>query len=209
MKKSATIYLVHHALTPGDGTPNEVLNGWGHRGISPKGQDQLSSTIDYLSDKNIGEVYSSDLPRSAQTGEIIRKGLNIAHPLTERRGLRPMDAGVLAGQKKVDVQEALDDLKSRRWAKAPGGESYGRFLGRFGQELHRTIQEALGEDYNCAYVMSSHNFGAIPHLLSGGKKPAAFSDTTKEGGVSILDVHDGGGKITYRPDVFRPGGTKA
>ncbi len=204
MKKSTTIYLVHHSLTPGDGTPNEKVRGWGGVGLTPKGRDLLKSTVDYLADKNIGEIYSSDLPRAAETGEILRSQLEIAHPLTQRRGLRPMDVGVLVGQKRSDVDEALSDLKSRRWAKAPGGESFGRFLGRFGQELHRTIQEALGENYNCAYVIHSHNFGVIPHLLSGGKKPAAFGDATKEAGVSILDVHDGGGRITYRPAVYNP-----
>ena len=204
MKTSATIYLMHHSLTPGDGTPEEVVHGWQNGSLTDAGKKLLTPSVDYLRDKNIGETYSSDLTRGAQTASIVHEGLGIEKPNTERRGLRPMNIGVYAGQKKADVEEALNDLKSRRWASAPGGESYGRFLGRFGQELHRTIQEALGEEYNCLYVTHSHNFGAIPHLLSGGRKSATYSGDVREGGVAILNVKNGGRSISYDPGAFDP-----
>lgn len=204
MKKSATIYLMHHSLTPGDDTPEELSLGWKDQPLSKEGRQILSPTIDYLKDKNIGETYSSDLGRAVESAKIVHDGLGIEKPNTERRGLRPMNVGIYAGLKKSDVIEALSDLKSRRWAAAPGGESYGRFLGRFGQELHRTIQEALGEEYNCLYVMHSHNFGAIPHLLSGGKKPTEFKGDVREGGIAILNVKNGGGTISYDPGAFDP-----
>ena len=203
VKDRATIYLVHHSLTPGDGTAREVVHGWNGDGITAEGKSLLKKTADYLSDKNIGETYSSDLTRSVQTAEEIRRLLAIDHPNTERRGLRPMDIGVYAGLPKTEVEDALEDLRSRRWAKAPGGESYGKFLGRYGQELHRTIQEALGEEYNCAYVTHSHNFGATPHLLSGGTAPTSLAGDVSEGGVALLHVSGSGRHVAYEP-VFDP-----
>lgn len=189
---------MEHGLTPGDGTPNEVLHGWNGQRLSAKGKSELTIPADHLlaTDNNIGETYSSDLPRAVETAETMRKLLGVTHPNTERRGLRPMDVGVYAGQPKADVEVALKDLKSRRWAVAPGGESYGKFLGRFGQELHRTIQEALGEDYQCLYVTHSHNLGALEHLLSNGKKPAQLNSPVGGGGVLALKVQDSGRKLT-------------
>jgi broad specificity phosphatase PhoE len=205
-KDSTTIYLVEHSYTPGDGTKKEILNGWGKRGITPEGKELLQGTADYLKDKNVGETYSSDLPRAIETAEHLRGLLAIDHPNTERRNLRPMDVGLLAGENKDEVQPALDDLKSRPWAKAPGGsESYGKFLGRFGTELHRTIQEALGEDRACVYVTHSHNLGALSHILSGGVAPSHFDSPVGSGGVMELHVEDGGGKVSVR-SAYEPDG---
>ena len=205
MRKATTIYFVEHASTPGDGTRDERLNGWGKRGITAEGRSLLMGTADYLKSKNIGETYSSDLPRGIQTAESLRHQLGVRHSNTQRRGLRPMDVGLLAGEKKADVEPALDDLKSRPWSNAPGGESYGKFLGRFGQELHRTIHEALGEEYHCVYVTHSHNLGALSHLLSGGRKPARLESPVGAGGVIELQVSDGGGKVSMRK-AYEPDG---
>lgn len=205
MRDATTIYLVEHALTPGDGTGHEVLNGWSGRSITPAGKKLLAGTADYLKDKGVGETYSSDLPRAIQTAEHLRDLLGVTHSNTRRRGLRPLNVGLLAGERKEDVKPALDDLKSRPWANAPGGESYGKFLGRFGQELHRTIQEALGEDHACVYVTHSHNLGALAHVLSAGKVPARLESPVGAGGVVELRVEDGGGKVSMRP-AYNPEG---
>jgi len=204
-KDSTTIYLVEHGLTKGDGTNHEVLNGWGSRGITPDGKKRLQETADYLKDKGVGETYSSDLPRGVQTAEHLRGLLGVEHPNTERRGLRPMDVGMLAGHKKADVEEALSDAKARPWSVISGGESYGKFLGRWGQELHRTIQEALGEDHACVYVTHSHNLGSLAHVLSGGTAPSSLDSPVGSGGVVELHVEQGGGKVSMRP-AFEPDG---
>jgi broad specificity phosphatase PhoE len=198
-RDSTTIYLVEHGETPGDGTPAEKLHGWNGDGITDAGKEKLAATVEYLRDKNIGETYSSDLPRAVQTANLIHDGLGVTKPNTERMGLRPMNVGTLAGMRKDEVQQQLTDAKSRPWSKLPGGESYGKFLGRFGQELHRTIQEALGEEYNCVYVTHSHNLGALAHLLSGGTAPARLDGPVGSGGVIALHVSDGGGRVSMEP----------
>ncbi len=116
-----------------------------------------------------------------------------------------MDVGMLAGHKKADVEEALSDAKSRPWSVVSGGESYGKFLGRWGQELHRTIQEALGEDHACVYVTHSHNLGSLAHVLSGGTAPSSLDSPVGSGGVVELHVEQGGGKVSMRP-TFQPDG---
>ncbi len=191
---TTTLYLVEHGLTPGDGSDGEVVHGWNGDGLTDAGRALVRDvTAPYLKGKHVGEVYSSDLRRAVETANALRDALEIAHPNTERRGLRPMDVGTLAGQPKADVEGVLDDLRARRWAKAPGGESYGKFLGRWGQELDRTIHEAAGEEeYNCVYVTHSHNLGSLAHLLSGGRTPTRLEAPVGAGGVIALRVADDG-----------------
>lgn len=194
-----TIYLLEHSLTPKDGTSGEVVHGWNGAGITDDGRALVrDKTAAFLKNKDVGEVYSSDLRRAVETANALRDALGIEKPNTERRGLRPMDVGTLAGQPKEEIAGVLDDLMARRWANAPGGESYAKFLGRWTQELHRTIQEALGEEYRCAYVTHSHNLGSLTHVLSGGRGPTKLESPVGPGGVIALKVGDDGRQVAAR-----------
>lgn len=203
-RDSTTIYLVEHAQTPGDGTPNEICNGWRAVGITDKGKQRAQQTATWLRGANIGETYSSDLLRAVQTAGIIHDCLELTKPNTERFGLRPMNIGIYAGLPKTENEGPMEDARTRKWLNVPGGESYGKFLGRWGQELHRTIQEALGEEYNCAYVTHSHNLGALKHLLSDGEVAPSLESPVSAGGIIALHVSHGGGEI-HPEIVYNPG----
>ena len=155
-----------------------------------------TAAAEYLADKGIGETYSSDLPRGAETAGIIHDKLGIKKPNTEREGLRPMDVGTLKGMKSEEVEGVMNDLKSRLWAHAPGSsQSVGKFLGVWGEELDRTIQEALGEDHACVYITHSHNLATLPYLLSTGVAPIRLKSPVGPGGVIALHISDGGGQV--------------
>jgi len=193
-RDGTTLYLVHHGSTALD--EEGKVHGWKNTSLSAKGKSQAEQAAEYLESKGIGEVYSSDLPRSVETAQIIRSHLKIEHPLTEREGLRPMDVGLLAGEKMEDVEGIMSDLKARLWQHAPGSsQSVGKFLGVWGKELDRTMQEALDESYSCVYVTHSHNLATLPYLLSTGVAPIRLNSPVGPGGVIALHISDKGGQV--------------
>jgi broad specificity phosphatase PhoE len=193
-RDATTLYLVHHASTPLD--EEGRVHGWGQASLSAKGKKDATASAEYLASKGVGETYSSDLNRGIETANIIRTKLGIEKPNTEREGLRPMDVGTLAGEKDEDIEGIMSDLKSRLWAHAPGSsQSVAKFLAVWGQELDRSIQEALGEDHACVYVVHSHNMATLPYLLSTGVAPIRLRSPVGPGGVVALHVSDGGGQV--------------
>ncbi len=193
-RDGTTLYLVHHGSTPLD--EQGRVHGWGQASLSAKGRKDAAAAAEYLSSKGVGETYSSDLNRGIETAQIIRKKLGIEKPNTEREGLRPMDVGTLAGEKDVDIEGIMSDLKARLWAHAPGSsQSVAKFLAVFGKELDRSIQEALGEDHACAYITHSHNFAVLPYLLSTGVAPIRLRSPVGPGGVVALHISDQGGQV--------------
>ncbi|MGI9015869.1 MAG: histidine phosphatase family protein [Euzebya sp.] len=67
---AATIYLVRHAVTAATGVR---LGGRTAAPLSEKGRGQACSTRDYLAGVEFKAVYSSPLPRTTETAEIIAK----------------------------------------------------------------------------------------------------------------------------------------
>jgi broad specificity phosphatase PhoE len=197
---STTLYLVQHAQTPGDGTPSERNGGWSGVDLSDEGVERAQQSAQVLEGREIGETYSSDLRRASHTAAIIHEHLGLSEPNTERQGLRPLNVGILTGVSKEEAAGVLDDAFTRIWAPVTGGESVGKFLGRWGQELHRTIQEALGEDHACAYITHSHNLRALEHLLSNGVEPLAKEPVVGSGGIIALHIKENGAEIT--PEVL-------
>jgi broad specificity phosphatase PhoE len=194
-RDGTTIYLVHHGRTAIDEAGK--VHGWAgsDEPLTPRGVADAEKAAAFLKTKGVGEVYSSDQARAIQTAEVIRDKLQIEKPNTERLGLRPMNVGTLAGLTDDEVAGPMDDLKARLWARAPGGESMGKFLGRWGQELDRVIHEALEEPYSCAYVTHSHNLATLPYLLSTGVAPIKIKSGVGPGGVIALHVSDDGGQV--------------
>jgi broad specificity phosphatase PhoE len=192
-RDGTTLFLVHHGTTKID--QEGRVHGWAVEGLNGKGREDAKLAAEYLATQGVGETYSSDLPRAVDTAEIIRKALKIEKENTEREGLRPMNVGTLAGMKSDEVEGIMDDLKSRLWARAPGGESVGKFLARWGAELDRTIHEALEEDHACVYVTHSHNLASLAYLLSTGVAPIRLHSPVGPGGIIALHISDRGGQV--------------
>jgi probable phosphoglycerate mutase len=195
-RDGTTIYFVHHGRTQID--EENRVHGWKETpetALTPRGERDAREAAGFLKTKGVGETYSSDLQRATQTADIIRGLLKIEKPNTERRGLRPLDVGIYAGMKADELDEVMSDLKSRLWARAPGGESVGKLIGRFGEELDRDIHEALEETHACAYVSHSHNLGLLPYLLSTGVAPIRLTAGVGPGGIIALHVSDEGGQV--------------
>jgi broad specificity phosphatase PhoE len=193
-REGTTLYLVHHGRTATD--EEGRVHGWSiDDPLTARGVQDAEKAAAFLKTKGVGELYSSDLKRAVETAEIIRDKLQIEKPVTKRIGLRPMNVGTLAGLTEDEVAGPMDDLKARLWARAPGGESMGKFLGRWGQELDRDIHESLEEPYSCVYVTSSHNLATLTYLLSTGVAPIKIKSGVGPGGIIALHISDGGGQV--------------
>jgi len=193
-RDGTTLYLVHHGTTALDAQGK--VHGWGDWPLSPEGREDARKAAEYLRTQGVGETFSSDLKRASETADIIRGVLKIEKPNTERRGLRPMDVGTLAGMTAEEVEGVMDDLKARLWQHAPGSsQSVGKFLAVWGKELDRDIQEALEETHACVYVTHSHNLATLAYLISTGVAPIRLRSPVGPGGIIALHISDGGGQL--------------
>jgi broad specificity phosphatase PhoE len=167
--------------------------------LSEAGRKALKKTAAFLKDKNVAEVYSSDLRRGIETANVLKDVLTPDEDIEQRYNLRPMNVGTLAGLKKDETESAMSDLLSRKWKQAPGGESYADFLSRFQQGLRDAMNDGF-EKYpkSCVYVTHSHNMGALAHLLSEESEPYQMHSPVGNGGVLELRVEQGGKRTKLR-----------
>ena len=92
------IYLIRHAESLGNKKGINLGSDIDLR-LSPRGKEQVQKLADYLRNKKITEIYSSDLKRASETAEIIAQKFNL--PVKKTELLREMKIGKWAGEKNV------------------------------------------------------------------------------------------------------------
>lgn len=70
LRMAANVYLVRHGVTAATGSR---LGGRTEAALSPEGRRQAAAAADHLRDTRFAAVYSSPLPRTAETAEILAK----------------------------------------------------------------------------------------------------------------------------------------
>ena len=128
------ILFVRHGST--DSNATGVMRGWSDDPLSALGRRQAGQTARLLRALPPVEcLYSSTLPRSIQTAEIIAAPLGLA--LQPRDDLRELNLGTLEGRTERElwdyfVQQAGAEggLSGMRDVVFPGGESVTNFLAR-------------------------------------------------------------------------------
>ena len=108
--------------------------------LSPEGREQARLLARRLRDLPFREVFSSDLSRARETGEILASALGL--PLHLRREWREMDYGRWAGLSFAEIRERYPreaEAYLRDWVNVapPGGESF--------RELMERVKHALEE----------------------------------------------------------------
>ena len=126
------IYFVRH----GDTEDNDkgLCRGWSTVGLNADGRKDAEKAAESVKDKQLHQIVASDLPRAAQTADIISRKLGV--PVEHDPGLRTWDIGAYQEQPEKDVQEHLDRLQLRAPDERPPpgkspGESYNEFKHRF------------------------------------------------------------------------------
>ncbi len=83
------IWIIRHGES--EGNKEKVFGKAFH--LTPKGKIQAQWIRDYLKDKAIRAIYSSPLPRAAETADVIAAGLGIDYYIAE--SLREIEYGDL------------------------------------------------------------------------------------------------------------------
>jgi probable phosphoglycerate mutase len=138
--------------------------------LTRAGRDQARALGADLTDRRVAAVYTSDISRSVQTGEIAAALLGVG--VTARKTLREVFIGDLLGQP-FDVRRIHQ--VSDRWhegdldARFPGGESGAEVVAR-----HRAELESIADQHNGETVLVvGHQtaLGIVVPTLSGVREP--------------------------------------
>lgn len=112
------IYFIRHGET--EWNKKKIVQGHRDSPLTIKGLNNAKKLGKFLCDKNIEIIYSSDLGRCIQTGEIINQWLKVK--LFKTKKLRERNFGKLNGHPNKEVSEKLNLQDADE--KAPDGESF-------------------------------------------------------------------------------------
>ncbi len=114
--------------------------------LTPLGRDQARMLAESIAGEKIARVWTSDMARAVQTGEIVAARLGV--DVVVRTGLREFGVGAAAGTTGdpdpfADTFEAW--LAGELTARIPGGESGLEVVGRYGAVLDEIADSHRGE----------------------------------------------------------------
>lgn len=180
----ALIFVRHGStnLNAGDpADPRDMFRGWTEAPLSDFGRKTVAQTAAWFRDVPVDQIVSSDLPRSAETAQMI--GQTTKAPVQLDQRLRPLHVGVLTGQVITDdSKKILEQAHRDRDVPIPGGESYNDFIRRYTSILPELVQ--AGQKANVVVVTHHRNLLALPHLFFG--KELKTQGPPDPGGVLAL-----------------------
>jgi len=131
------LYCLRHGTT--ELNEENKFRGFLDVPLDDKGRADAKEAAEFLQDKGIVAIYSSDLERAMETAQIVGEALGI-EPCSDYR-LRPWDVGDLAGTDRDENQDVLEDHIDNPDDPLPGGES----LNDFGDRTQEAIEHYLCE----------------------------------------------------------------
>lgn len=143
------LYLIRHGEAHAN-VENILAGIRADTGLTPMGMTQAERLRDRLA--ATGEIaadalIASTLPRAMQTAEIIAPALGLdIIPDDDVQELRPGEADGLRLSEYIERYGPLRDFREEPYRPlAPGGDSWGSFLTRVGDALHRIAREYSGK----------------------------------------------------------------
>jgi probable phosphoglycerate mutase len=125
-------------------------------GLTEKGRQQAHSLAESLRDAGITALYSSPIPRAAQTAEIVGQALGLE--IQTRDALREPDCGVAEGRGDPEAWQLNTNLWNDwqfrlRWDNhIPGGESFNDVQQRFLPFVADLLSESQNSGKNLALI---------------------------------------------------------
>ena len=135
------IYLMRHGADPAD-----RYGGWSSFGLTEKGREQVHNAKRQLRDKNIRQIYASDLNRAKETAQIVAEELSLQ--VTYLPQFRESNNGHLAGMLKTEAAEKYPGVywNNLGWTEPwPGGESPMEFFHRI-QNAWIEFKQSIGDE---------------------------------------------------------------
>lgn len=182
------IYLIRHGQT--DANVNNIWQGQSGDGpINAVGRTQAEQLAIYLSDKDIKNIYSSDLVRAKQTAEVISERLDLdveVDPL-----IREMSYGEFEGLDTDEIEDEYEEVYTK-WLQQPqntafpGGESFKDLSDR----ANNLIQKYFYKDENTVLVSHGDMIRAIITIVSGKTSEFHLPNITNTS-ITTFVVSDG------------------
>ncbi len=187
------LYALRHGTTQKNNPDNERVRGWGHDPLDEDGVAQAKAAVQHLRPLNIAVIFSSDLPRAEQTGEIIADELGVSnYPIEE---LRTWNVGEFQGKLWKHVEDKMAHYQENPYHAVPRGESYHSFYKRF----HDTFQELRKLKQNVLLILHGREVWALPSVLTNGQKGIPYHGPPNPG--DIMAISDNGNmRYVYRSD---------
>ena len=139
--------------------------------LTPYGRLQAKALAFRLLDKGITRIFTSPVPRAAETAEIAGEILSL--PVTESHALREYDCGNLEGRGDADAWQThkhfiVEWLAGRRRGESPeGGETFKDIRDRFVPFIESLVENPGGSDEHLLLV--THGgilLLGLPHVLT-------------------------------------------
>lgn len=170
-----TCYLIRH----GQDDPT-VRGGWSQSGLTDEGKTQAKNLADHILQNNhhlqIEKIYSSDLPRAAETATPMATTLNLE--ITYLPEFRETNNGVCAGMPHHIADKKYPGLywNTLDWDEPyPQGESPRIFYERIKTAWEQFTHAIIKENKNVALI--SH--GGVMHVIFSLIAGTPFSNKTK------------------------------
>lgn len=138
----ARVFVARHGEAAYESPLLSDAGGW----LTPLGRQQARSLAESLTGERIARVWTSDMARAVQTGEIVASVLGV--DVLVRKGLREFGVGDAAGTDgdPDPFAETFDAwLEGDLAARIPGAESGEDVLDRFGSVLEAVADDHRGE----------------------------------------------------------------
>ena len=115
-------------------------------GLTEKGQKEVLMAVEELKKKNIDYIFASDILRTKETAEIIKKSLGIdsSRVVFDKR-LREINFGEIDGKNRSVYSNAIPNFMDRFDSRLPGGESFDDIRMRLGDFIYEIDKKFEGK----------------------------------------------------------------
>lgn len=187
---NATIYLIRHGHTSlNTGSANqERFRAWSNPPLNEEGLMDAQKAGQFMSNKGIAHIFSSDLGRTMQTAQAVHQATGA--PITPMHGLRPWNIGKFTGELVEPNEKEVQRYQDHPNETIPGGESYNTFLQRNNMTLHHIAMFSNHIGQPVAAVLHTRNVNAVKGQVKGLER-IPMSSMVPPGGVVRLDVRNG------------------
>lgn len=160
--------------------------------LSEKGKKQAEETGSALRKMglDLSSIYSSDLKRATETGEIIQSVLGEEIPIVMKSGFREMALGEWDGKLIEEIRNNYPEEYRRRggnlisWKQGNDSENYYDLQYRVATELKKTLSE---NEKDILVVTHSGVIKVISSLLSGNSLLEELNGKPENGSITVFD----------------------
>lgn len=184
-KAPGAIYIMRHGRTALD--TEHRSDGWLDMPLSDQGQRELIDSQQYLKSVPIVKIYTPDLKRTTETADLMKSGILEDPTIVVDDAAKTWNLGELAGTKKKFGRPKVQSLISNPTVKAPRGESYSDFTGRFMPWFEKRAAEVAKSGKPILIVCSGSNLRCLGGRLLGDEDAVDLD----EGGLACLCEFNG------------------